>query len=69
MITTEIITAVLGSGALSGVVTYFTTRRSIIIKNRADADEVLLKRIDFLDKRITDLEKNVCFRTNCDKRI
>ncbi len=65
----EIISTILGSNVAVAVTTWFTTRKSVQIKNASDKDDVLLKRIDFLDKRISKLEQNACFQKDCEKRI
>lgn len=62
------------SGVLgSANVVLFVTIRSVKKKALADAtaemDKVLINRINFLDQRITELEKKACFRTDCEMRM
>jgi hypothetical protein len=63
------LTAILSGTSLIEIFTIRALRK----KAQADAvgamDQVLINRINFLDKRLTDLEKRACFRENCDQRM
>lgn len=69
MTTIEIILSFASTLLASGNVVQFFVIRSV--KKKADAeamllnDSVLLKRIDFLDERVTRLEKVACFDLDC----
>ena len=69
MTTFEIILSSVITLLASGNIIQFFMFRSV--KKKADAeamllnDSVLLKRIDFLDERVTRLEKVACFDLDC----
>lgn len=69
MTTLEIILTVITSSSFIANIVQFFTLKSTRKKAGADAakafDEVLLKRIDFLDARITKLEEVACFDRDC----
>lgn len=73
MSTLEIILSFVSTLLGSANVFQLVTVRSLKKKAQADAtaemDKVLINRINFLDQRITELEKKACFRTDCDKRM
>ncbi|MCQ2345336.1 MAG: hypothetical protein MJZ82_01025 [Paludibacteraceae bacterium] len=73
MSTLEIILTFLSTVLGSANIIQLITVRSLKKKAQADAtaemDKVLINRINFLDERITKLEKQVCFRTDCEKRM
>lgn len=73
MSTLEIILTFLSTILGSANIIQLITVRSLKKKAQADAtaemDKVLINRINFLDERITKLEKQVCFRSDCDKRM
>lgn len=63
------LTAILSGTSLIEIFTIRALRK----KAQADAvgamDQVLINRINFLDNRLTALEKRACFRENCDQRM
>jgi hypothetical protein len=63
------LTAILSGTSLIEIFTIRALRK----KAQADAvgamDQVLINRINFLDNRLTTLEKRACFRENCDQRM
>lgn len=63
------LTAILSGTSLIEIFTIRALRK----KAHADAvgamDQVLINRINFLDNRLTTLEKRACFRENCDQRM
>ena len=63
------LTAILSGTSLIEIFTIRALRK----KAQADAvgamDQVLINRINFLDNRLTVLEKRACFRENCDQRM
>ena len=73
MTTFEIILTALTSTSLVGNVVQFFTLRSARKKAMAEAtqanDAVLLKRIEFLDERVTRLEQLACYRKDCKDRV
>ena len=73
MSTLEIIltflSTVLGSANIIQLITVRSLRKKAQADATAEMDKVLINRINFLDERITKLEKQVCFRTDCEKRM
>ena len=73
MTTIEIILTALTGTSLAGNVVQFVTLRASRKKAMADAtqtnDAVLLKRIEFLDERVTRLEQLACYRKDCKDRV
>ena len=63
------LTAILSGTSLIEIFTIRALRK----KAQADAvgamDQVLINRINFLDNRLTALEKRACFRENWDQRM
>ena len=68
----ELILSFLASGSLVGNIIQFVTLRAVRKQKMAEAsktmDEVLYRRIDFLDERVTNLEKLACFDKECKLR-
>lgn len=73
MTTIEYILSAVTSTSLVGNVMQFVTMRAARRKSEAEAstasDSVLYKRIEFLDERVTRLEKMSCYRGDCKDRI
>lgn len=69
----EIILSILTSTSLVGNAVQFVTLRATKKKATAEAtqatDAVLLKRIEFLDERVTRLEQLACYRKDCKDRV
>ncbi len=53
----------------SNVVQMWVTRKKNAAEAAKSSDAVLYDRIEFLDRRITNLENKACFRNDCEKRI
>ena len=74
MTTFELILSVLTSSSLVGNIVQFVQIRSVKKKAQAEAtremDAVLYKRIEFLDERISRMEKLVCLRAQkCSEKL
>ena len=65
----EMIITIVSSSTISSVVIALINRKGTKIKNLGDKDSVLMKRIEFLDERVTKLEKLSCYDLDCQKRI
>jgi len=72
MTTIEIILSLISSTSVIGNVVQLVMLKETKKKATAEAmqltDSVLLKRIDFLDERVTRLEKVACFDLDCKVR-
>ena len=72
MTTFEIILSLISSTSVIGNVVQLVLLKETKKKATAEAmqltDSVLLKRIDFLDERVTRLEKVACFDLDCKVR-
>lgn len=72
MTTFEIILSLISSTSVIGNVVQLVMLKETKKKATAEAmqltDSVLLKRIDFLDERVTRLEKVACFDSDCKVR-
>lgn len=73
MTTIEIILSFVTTLCAGGNVAQFVMLRSAKRKAQAEAqaeyDAVLLKRIEFLDERVTRLEALACYRKDCKDRV
>lgn len=63
------VSTVLGSANIIQLITVRSLKKKAQADATAEMDKVLINRINFLDERITKLEKQVCFRTDCEKRM
>lgn len=57
------------AAAISSLLTNWVNRRGMRIKNKSDNDKVLMDRIEFLDDRLTKLERLACFKADCKQRV
>lgn len=64
-----LISSILSSSTVGAIVAAIFNRRQSRIQNNAANDAILLKRIEFLDQRITKLEALSCYDLDCKKRV